>query len=215
MVRVLDGAHLHRFAEVGIVGEADDGDALEPFVLEGLEELCPDQDQALDQRLTGVALLGGLEGPVEVVEDVDELEEQALTPLVEAAVEVLGDALAVALVLGAERPVRGEDLGEPVLGESRPAMEGLGGVGTRNLESVREPGWLDTRGFRGNGQPRFFALFRAFRPAGGIFVGQRASTAYDGSTVAESIAPPNGLRYRRGKKEGVSAPGGVPRCSGA
>ena len=75
---VLDRLGADRLAEGGVVGEAEDGDPLEALLLEGLQELGADEDQALDEGVARVGLLGRLERPVEVVEDVDELEEQLL-----------------------------------------------------------------------------------------------------------------------------------------
>ena len=140
VVGVLDGARLDRLAVVRVVGHADGRDALEAFVLERLQKLRPYQDQAFDQRIAREGLLGRLEGAVEVVEDVDELEQQALAPLVEAPLEVLAEPIAEALVLGPHRAVGGEDLGEPILGEAGSLVEGLGsvaGVG-RRLEGLRQ-----------------------------------------------------------------------------
>ena len=125
VVGIVHGAHLDRFAEVRIVGEPKDGDALEALVLKRLEELCPHEDQAFYQRLPGVALLGRLEGAVEVVEDVDEFEQKPFAPLIEASLRVLGDAVAEPLVLGPQRAIGRENLGEPVFGEARPPVEGF------------------------------------------------------------------------------------------
>ena len=124
---VLDGLRADRLAEGGVVGEAEDGDPLEPLVLQRLQELGAHEDEALDQGVARVGLLGRLERAVEVVQDVDELEEELLAALVELALDVAGDALAEALVLGLDLAVGGQDLGQPVLGEPGPALEVLHG----------------------------------------------------------------------------------------
>jgi hypothetical protein len=158
-VVVLGVAHGHRLdclGHVGVVGEPQHGDSLKSLLLERLQELGAHEDQALDQRLAGVGSLGGLQGAVEVVQDVDELEEKPLSPLVEAPLDVPGRSLPVALVVRLELAVGREYLLETVLGEARPAQVGLGGSG--------EPGGLE--GFLqgktrclGLVGPRFLRLF--------------------------------------------------------
>ena len=122
---ILHGLGPHRLAEGGVVGQAEHGDALEALLLEGLQELRAHQDEALDEGVAGVGQLGRLERPVEVVEDVDELEEELLAAPLELALLVPGDAIAEALVLGLHLPVGGEDLGQAVLGEAGPPLEVL------------------------------------------------------------------------------------------
>ena len=85
---VVDGLRADGLAHRGVEGQPQHGDALEPLLLQRLQQLGADQDQALDQRVARVGLLGGLERPVEVVQDVDELEQQLLVALVELALDV-------------------------------------------------------------------------------------------------------------------------------
>ena len=82
---VVDRLGADGLAGVGVEGRAQHGDALEPLLLQRLKQLRPDEDQALDERVARVGLLGGLERPVQVVENVDELDEQPLAALIEAA----------------------------------------------------------------------------------------------------------------------------------
>jgi hypothetical protein len=125
-------------AEVGIVGQAEDGDPLQALLLERLKQLGAHQDQALDERLARVARLGGVEGPVQVVQDVDELQEQALAPLVVTPLDVPREAVFVGLGLSLELAVGPQHLGEEVLGEARPLVEGLRRTGIGGLQGVGE-----------------------------------------------------------------------------
>ena len=142
VLRVLHRLGGHGFAEVRVIGEAEHGDPLQPLLLQRLQELRPHEDEPLDQGVARVALLRRLQGPVEVVQDVDELQEQPLASLVEAALHVAGDALAEALILGADLAIGRQDLGQTVFREAGPSEELLGGPrpvpdGTRSRSLVR------------------------------------------------------------------------------
>ena len=78
---IVDRLRADRLADRGVEGQAQHGDPLEPFLLQRLQQLGAHEDQTLDQGIARVGLLGGLERPVEVVEDVDELEQQPLVAL--------------------------------------------------------------------------------------------------------------------------------------
>jgi hypothetical protein len=117
------GLMADRFRDRGIEGESERGDALQAFFLQGLEKLGADQDQALDEGVARVGLLGGFERAVEAVEDVDELEEQPLAALLVAPLDVAGGALPVVFVLGLDLAIGGQDLRQAVLGQTSPAME--------------------------------------------------------------------------------------------
>ena len=93
------------FAHVGVEEQAEHGDALQALFLERLQELGADEDQPLDERRAGEVHLRRLEGAVQVVHDVDELQQQALVPRLEPALEVAGGALAERFVVGLELPV--------------------------------------------------------------------------------------------------------------
>ena len=73
-------------------------------------------------------MLRRLEGPVQVVQDVDELQEQPLAAVVETPLDVAGDPVTEPIVLGPDLAVRLQHLGEAVLRQTRPAKEFLGGA---------------------------------------------------------------------------------------
>ena len=74
----------------GSKGRPSTGMRSSPSSLQPLQQLRAHQDHPLQQRLARVAALGGLEGAVEVVEDVDELQQQRLVALREAALRGCG-----------------------------------------------------------------------------------------------------------------------------
>jgi hypothetical protein len=170
----------HRFAEVRIVGHAEHGNALQAFFLQGLEQRRADEDQPLDQGVARVALLRRLEGPVQVVQDVDELQEQPLAAVVETPLDVAGDPVTEPVVLGPDLAVGLQHLGQAVLRQARPGQELLGGARIgRGLEGGLERSLEDLgRGLRlaGLRLARLrLARLRVDRPVDGIVLAQPAS----------------------------------------
>ena len=136
VLRLLHGLHLDRLADVGIEGKAQHRDALQAFILQHLQQLVAHEDQPFHQGRAREVRLGRLEGAVQVVHDVDELQQQPLVPAVEAALDVARGALAERLVLRLELAVGGEDLGQPVLGEAGAALLGLAGRSLCGLQQI-------------------------------------------------------------------------------
>ena len=124
---------------MGIERQAEHGDALQALFLERLQELGADEDQTFDQRRAGEVHLRRLEGAVQVVHDVDELQQQALVPPLEPALDVAGGAVTERFVFGLELPVGFQHLVQPVLGEAGALRGRIGRGGFVRFEQVGEP----------------------------------------------------------------------------
>jgi hypothetical protein len=127
------------FAHVGIEGQAEDRDALQALFLEGREELGADEDQPFDQRRAREVHLRRLEGAVQIVHDVDELQQQILVPSLEPALEVAGGAVAERLVVGLELPVGSQHFLQAVFGEAGALRGRIGRGGFGRFQELGEP----------------------------------------------------------------------------
>jgi len=69
--RVGNVLHFHGLAGVGVIGEAEGSDPVEPAVPQNLDDLVADQDESLHQAMARGPGFAGVEGPIEIVEDLD------------------------------------------------------------------------------------------------------------------------------------------------
>ena len=122
-------------------------------------------------------------------------------PLVEAAFDVLGGALAVRLVLELELPVGAEHFGEPVLGQPRALVVGLGCAEIRRWREDRsQPGPLLGRVLGGPWLllGRLGAWLRNLGRPLGLLVRQRPSREVRSIIASRARPPATGARPTAG-----------------
>ena len=124
-VGIVHRLHLDGFGGRRIEGLAEDRDPLEALALQDLEQLVPNQDEALGEPLVDSGALGRFEGAIQVVENLDEAQQENLSLLVELPHRFLRVTLPQGVHVGAHLPIALEGFREPGFRQVGPLPVGL------------------------------------------------------------------------------------------